>query len=133
MVLTGWRVMNSEEVLAPGASVQLSEDNTLTARWTTAPAADNQATVDTAPGSTSAAKKVVVVWNRDGTVVRSGDPTELMGLSPRITIQTMHPNRVKPVTIAAAKRLAKRFDGEYAGVIESKRWRSPRIVAVGRP
>ena len=136
--LLGWQPAWSTSVLAPGFSVQLTGDNTMVAVWGQPPAGETNATTtadDTAiPAAADAtAAAHLVIWGADGRRVHAGTPSDLRGERAVFTVAARNPRRVAGPTIAAARELARRFGGTYAGVVTAPGWKHPRIVAAYAP
>ena len=127
--LGGWVPSWTTEVFPPGAPVNLTGDNSLTALWATGGATPS-ATPTPGPSSSTGALTVFrVIWLANGRSVREGDPDSLVGRHAVFTIATTRPSDVSAATVAAAKALAAEYDGTYGGIVRADTWRAPRIVA----
>ena len=123
-ILTGWQPIYSTTLYAPGTQVQFIEDNTLRAVWLT-----SQGPAST-PGATATSRGQVrwVVWTADGKHVRAGQPKEMLGHHPVVTIVTRDSARVTRQHVAMARSMAREYEGVYAGVVRANWWVRPRIV-----
>ena len=124
-LFVGWQPVWSTVLYAPGAFVELVDDNTLRALWASLDPAGEDG------GSTSPATRQVrtVVWSQNGVTVRRGEVQALAGHRPVFSIVTRTPSEVSDRTIATARTMARRCDGTYVGIVRGNWWTTPRIVA----
>lgn len=129
-ILTGWQDRAATATYAPGASINLSSDNTLYAVWKSNNM-DSAATNASGPANATPQRTAVVKWRvgKAAPIYISGERTDLSSRVAVFTVNATSRNQMMGKAVAQAKTLANRYGGIYGGFVQSESWAKPRLVA----